>query len=642
MIPARHKTRPFLNRRRDDDTRSLVSVPSLTSTGNTIDSGLTSDEHTMVIPSHNSARYSSLNDYLKSAESTCVHSFTVVQSRDSHVNPTCQDCQAKPDGPFLECTRCAVQQCKTCHTAKHPWMPGVSIDRFKWVTGVLETITHPGHDHNNPYYPPLFSNQSNQYLSELKNNNAVSKESSRNNSSITRPRDIVSDLQDGEDLSGQVTDGVSSSTSSSDESCATTRASVEARKEQVIKSIINGIAKWLRLCFIQAWKCADESTAGRCVSGSTSSSRSDQSSGGEFQRAGKRKPDDRKNDEGDNEDDVRPPNSGADDRKGKGKEIMRFACPYFKFNPTKYQGRPICPGPGWLDVHRVKEHLYRKHRQAKFRCMRCWECFESEQNFVDHQRAPIPCELKESEPIEGFDADQERQLRSRKKKSHVVSEVDKWRAVFQILFPHILVEEIPSPFYDYDQVASSTARSHETLTECEEFVLREIPLRLRKILTLEFDRDFGIIEQSLKVRAIEHTKTLIASLFQEFRNLRQKDVTPAMTLRPGESQDPPGPSLSQAQSSWFNFPETYLSFLDAADLNVDFSFLDESVSFSEDVHNKNSHRSPRDQGDCVQEFADSGYVLVNPQRTNEQAVDEGGHASLQRTEIDETISLHSN
>jgi hypothetical protein len=32
----------------------------------------------------------------------------------------------------------------------------------------------------------------------------------------------------------------------------------------------------------------------------------------------------------------------------------KFACPFFKNNPTKYQTWRSCPGPGWDEVHRVK------------------------------------------------------------------------------------------------------------------------------------------------------------------------------------------------------------------------------------------------------------------------------------------------
>ncbi|KAI1284140.1 hypothetical protein F5Y07DRAFT_385663 [Xylaria sp. FL0933] len=413
---------------------------------------------------------------------------------------------------------------------------------------------------------------------------------------------------DTKDSPDAVVHEVSSRSSSTDGSCDTTNTFIETRKEQVIEQIIRAISQWLRLRYLQAHKIARGTGTGSPESGRTSSGIQDQL-----------KLSDGDDDEGENGeyDNV---HSGVDDRKGKGKEFQRFACPYFKYNPTKYQGWPICPGPGWLDVYRVKEHLYRKHRQANFRCARCWECFESEQDYVDHQRAPIPCELRESEPIEGFDAEQERQLKSRKKKSHIVTEIDKWRAVFQILFPHVLPDEIPSPFYEYGQLASPTTHSNGTLTECEEFVLREIPLRLRKILTPEFDRDFQILEQSLKARAIEHTKTIIAGLFQEFRKLHQHGTVPTTTSEPSEPQG--HISLSQAQSSWFDAPENSMNFFDIADLDIDYSFADESLSLFGPVQLQDIDGTPRDRESSAQKRSDSGYESNNPERPNEHVTDE--------------------
>lgn len=47
----------------------------------------------------------------------------------------------------------------------------------------------------------------------------------------------------------------------------------------------------------------------------------------------------------------KPSLSGPDDDSGTPK---KFACPYFKRNPRKYQRFRSCPGPGWDTVHRVK------------------------------------------------------------------------------------------------------------------------------------------------------------------------------------------------------------------------------------------------------------------------------------------------
>ena len=51
------------------------------------------------------------------------------------------------------------------------------------------------------------------------------------------------------------------------------------------------------------------------------------------------------------------------------------------------------------------------------------------------------------EHVEGFDAAQEKSLRSRKRaKGHPgLSETEKWREVYKILFPHVEYDDIPSP-----------------------------------------------------------------------------------------------------------------------------------------------------------------------------------------------------
>ncbi|KAI0446990.1 hypothetical protein F4803DRAFT_426709 [Xylaria telfairii] len=415
----------------------------------------------------------------------------------------------------------------------------------------------------------------------------------------------------------EVTEREFSWTSSSDESSDTPEGLVETRREQIIKKITLAITQWLRYQFTRAHTAANEATAGpcndrttsssssdgSCNDGTTSSSSSAQCPEDQVQRVAKRNRDNIEKDELEDDDN----DDGANDTKGKGKDIMRFACPYFKYNPTKYKQWPICPGPGWLDIHRVKEHLYRKHRQPRFRCVRCWERFDSEQSHVEHQRAVVPCKLGERGPVEGFDAYQESQLRSRKKKSHIMSEIDRWNTVYQILFPHVSSDKIPSPFYDEYET-----HTHEALTECEEYVLREIPLRLREILVPEFDRDFQIIEQSLQSRAIESTRTIVASLFQEFRNLHQQGTTTIATPMPGGSQDHAGSSLSQSQPSWPDPIESSSIFQNLSGFDFDFIFAgDGGLSVFGDVQLQDIPEAPTDPENCALKQSDSGYESNN-------------------------------
>jgi hypothetical protein len=49
------------------------------------------------------------------------------------------------------------------------------------------------------------------------------------------------------------------------------------------------------------------------------------------------------------------------------------------------------------------------------------------------------------EHVEVFDEAQEQSLKSRKRPGRDLSEEEKWRRVFKILFPHVLDDDIPSP-----------------------------------------------------------------------------------------------------------------------------------------------------------------------------------------------------
>jgi hypothetical protein len=69
--------------------------------------------------------------------------------------------------------------------------------------------------------------------------------------------------------------------------------------------------------------------------------------------------------------------------------------------------------------------------------------FKIEAELVEHQREAQRCEVAFVEPIEGYDKEQEKILRSRKKT--VSGEAEKWKKMYCILFPNDPEESIPSP-----------------------------------------------------------------------------------------------------------------------------------------------------------------------------------------------------
>jgi hypothetical protein len=119
----------------------------------------------------------------------------------------------------------------------------------------------------------------------------------------------------------------------------------------------------------------------------------------------------------------------------------KFACPFYKHDPDRYRSRRTCPGPGWPTVHRMKEHLYRSHAQPIF-CPSCYETFHSDREQSGHVRLR-QCVESPPQEIEGIDR---ATISTLKKRSPALRlEEDKWRDVYQVLFPDVSDAEIPSP-----------------------------------------------------------------------------------------------------------------------------------------------------------------------------------------------------
>jgi hypothetical protein len=55
------------------------------------------------------------------------------------------------------------------------------------------------------------------------------------------------------------------------------------------------------------------------------------------------------------------------------------------------------------------------------------------------------CEIQVVKPLEGFDKTQEEKLRSRKREVTKLSEIEKWKMVYKILFPDDEEAAMPSP-----------------------------------------------------------------------------------------------------------------------------------------------------------------------------------------------------
>ncbi|KAI8220107.1 hypothetical protein K4K54_008894 [Colletotrichum sp. SAR 10_86] len=213
----------------------------------------------------------------------------------------------------------------------------------------------------------------------------------------------------------------------------------------------------------------------------------------------------------------------------------KLACPFFKHNPRKYKNQRPCCGPGWDHVHRIKEHIYRKHSLPKFSCPRCSQPFETQADLQAHARLPTPCQVKEPEVLDGITQDQEKKLRSRKKTSgKELTEAEKWTQVYSTLFPDVREREIPSPYYN-------TEDAQTNLGGYEDYLRRELPTQVRRQLEKEVEQQLSFVEEGMKQKVIEIARNLQLSLFKSYQQIETQE----------RDTEGPSPSAGYISSSDF-------------------------------------------------------------------------------------------
>ncbi|KAK7740780.1 hypothetical protein SLS53_005248 [Cytospora paraplurivora] len=213
-------------------------------------------------------------------------------------------------------------------------------------------------------------------------------------------------------------------------------------------------------------------------------------------------------------------------------EFKRLACPFFKRNPYRYRDQGKCVGPGWTTVHRLKEHLYRRHR-LPIHCLRCHDVFLSDADLEKHYQSQTPCQLRAGvKTLEGITSSQEKQLRSRKRSDK--TEEDKWRDVYRICFPLQEDEDptpIPSPYFELPNPAKS---GDAAMNRYDEFMSRELPKRVKKALELRIEQEFSPVEETLRRQLPDIVRGLYQRLSEDFRKSIQ--VSPTCGEQMGERQ----------------------------------------------------------------------------------------------------------
>jgi hypothetical protein len=183
----------------------------------------------------------------------------------------------------------------------------------------------------------------------------------------------------------------------------------------------------------------------------------------------------------------------------------------------------------------------------QLRCPRCRLIFTAETLLRDHQRATLPCPLRDGPSDEGFDAAQEKRLRSRKKEQPNMTEDDKWRKVYMILFPNDDYGKMPSPCkgtllfrmqtmelltlvdYDEDYVKTSGDTTADAeLSRYEAFLQQELPSSIRRELDARVEEALDNTEVNLRSQLPYIFQDMQRRLFRAYLQFR-------ITQQPGRS-----------------------------------------------------------------------------------------------------------
>ncbi|KAG4263599.1 hypothetical protein FPRO03_09906 [Fusarium proliferatum] len=150
-----------------------------------------------------------------------------------------------------------------------------------------------------------------------------------------------------------------------------------------------------------------------------------------------------------------------------------LACPFYKRNPRKYGQRKwkSCAYPGYESMHRLKEHIQRRHSLPEYQCRRCRVDVETSEALEAHSQQLQAC-TPDIGAQDGLSQDQLKKMRSKKGKGKNKSDVDRWNDVYSIVFPYD--QQTPSPYLD-DTDQDKNAREFNLCHEFGRFLERELP-----------------------------------------------------------------------------------------------------------------------------------------------------------------------
>jgi hypothetical protein len=245
----------------------------------------------------------------------------------------------------------------------------------------------------------------------------------------------------------------------------------------------------------------------------------------------------------------------------------------------------------------------------------------------EHQRDPRGCDVKEQILLEGFDKDQERRLKSKKRSQTYQTEEEKWKGVYHILFPDDGEADIPTPYIEYQPCTGQTAEP-SNIVQFQEFSRLELPRLVRRTLEVIVEQESQPLEEKMKERLVDVVKECqnhLVSMFQAISGSSTGSVTfsdiqsTAQCSVKTHDQVAASP-LKLTSGTWLSFPAINDCYEDAHGHLPTDNIIESAIPSPHPFQVKmaaGNHQLPSTAGSL--DFSDSGYGSVWPTATTLQS-----------------------
>ncbi|KAF5489313.1 hypothetical protein CGCS363_v011892 [Colletotrichum siamense] len=213
------------------------------------------------------------------------------------------------------------------------------------------------------------------------------------------------------------------------------------------------------------------------------------------------------------------------------KATRRLACPYLKYEPERFHHR--CRGAAYTTIHRLKEHLYRVHKQSPH-CIRCKETFTKDSDVKAHLSHPGQgCDFIDGVSIEGLTSEQFQKLKSKKRKPGVTTNEEKWQEIFRIVFPD--ATRCPDPYYSYFDDRSADQKTEVMHQSDVESIFSDIPSESEDRMFKKLERICGPLEKRKRQKVLHTFENFFEERVQQIRESKELSRGKQSVVHPEKS-----------------------------------------------------------------------------------------------------------